>query len=176
MRKAVFAIATLFTVLASSASAQTQWVEHRDPERRFAALFPQAPKVASARQESQDKSITYMQYSYTVDLGARAFIITVFEYPTGILPPNPDEKFWSGRVMDFAAGSNSVVRRQSPVILGGRSGMEAVTSNDKDDFHYLLDFTLVEHRLYAVISAGTIGHESTTDAVRFRDAFRFIDK
>jgi hypothetical protein len=172
----VFAIAAFFAVLVSSASAQSQWVEHRAPERGFAALFPQAPQVTSSRQESHDKTITYMQYQYMVDLRSRAFIITVFEYPTGILPRNPDEKFWNGRVKDFAAGSKSVVRRESPVILGGRSGMEAVTSNDKDNYHYLLDFTLVEDRLYAVISAGTIGHESTTDAVRFRDSFRFIDK
>lgn len=175
MRKIVLAVAALVIVLACNAYAQDQWVEYRSPEMGFAALFPQAPKIASERRQSNDKKITYTQNSFTVDLGTRAFIIMMFDYPAGTLPRNPDEKYWTGRAQDFATGSGTVVRRQNLITLAGRGGVEAVTSNDAQNFYYLLDMTLLGDRLYALVSGGAKGHESSTDAIRFRDSFRLIN-
>lgn len=174
MHKVMLAVAALVASFGAVANAQQQqWIEHRSPELGFSAHFPQAPQTASERRQSNDKKVAYTANTFQAAGKDREFFIAVFEYPPGILPRNPDANYWSARVRDFANGSVTSVVREGPITLAGQGGVEAVTTSGKGA-SYLLDVILRGNRLYTMVSGGPDGHESSPDAIRFRDSLRLL--
>jgi hypothetical protein len=73
-------------------------------------------------------------------------------------------------------GSSSTLRTQQPRTIAGQSGVEAVSDDDQNNMHHLIDIVIANGRVYIVVSAGPKGHETGADAMRFRDSFALIGK
>lgn len=167
---AILAIGIL-TTWTGRAIAEDEWTEFQSAERGFAITFPGIPKTTGGNSEGANDQPA--QYSFLVDLGDAAYAVAVFEYPAGT-GPRPDTVYLTRAVNFYAQGSGAAVRTRYPVTIVGHPGIEAITDNPASNLSHLLDITVVDDRVYLIVSAGPRGHEASNAAIRFRDSFRFL--
>jgi hypothetical protein len=154
------------------ASTKPQWTEFKSPERGFAISFPGQPKATSAPVEGQNPLV---QYDFQVSVGDETvYSVVVFEYPAG-KGPNPDNDAYVKLVNAYAKGSESRIRKRGPATIDGREGFEAIADDGKSKLSHLVDVVPAGDRIYMVVTAGSRGHATGEDAVRFRDSFRVLD-
>lgn len=173
MRRLAAFLALLLLVVTAGDSVAQQWVDFTSKEIGFTAQFPETPTTKV--EQAKAGNVSYTEHWFSVDHGEQAYIIVMFDYPSGTLPRNPSTNYLSDRIKDFAKGSGTVVRSQYPVTIAGRPGMEAITDDDAQNIHYLLDILVVGNRMFALLSGGGKGHETSDDAIRFRNAFRLTN-
>lgn len=157
---------------ALSAVAMQDWTEFKYPERGFAARFPVAP--TPQEQILGDEGNKYTQYMYMADLGEHAYMLCVFEYKPGVVPSTPDGEYFGKLIDAYTSGSKTTLRKKYPKTIAGHNGMEAI-ADDADGSHtHMLGVIAVGNRLYLTVSLGPTGHETSAEAIRFRDSFRLL--
>ncbi|HXP03145.1 MAG TPA: hypothetical protein VN808_03425 [Stellaceae bacterium] len=159
---------------ASVSAADLQWSPFRSPEHGFAADFPGSPALTTSGTPDKDKMV---QYEFQTAIGTDyAYEIAVLEFSAGYAAPAATAEIYDKLVQGYANGSNSTLRTQHPRTIAGQPGIEAVSDDDKNDMHHLIDLVIANDRVYIVVSAGPKGHETSPEAIRFRDSFAFIGK
>ena len=156
-------LATLvtLTLLAffDTATAQERWLEFSSPQHGFAALFPKTPT------ESLDGT-TYKSIAST---GSSVYIVSITELSAEL---KADDDLFSALVQAYSIAGQLTVRTQRRVTFANNAGVELIGDHKDKDIHHLAYIFPVGKRLYQVVSAGPNGHETSTDAYRFRDSFR----
>ncbi len=156
----------------SSVPSTQDWSEFKYPELGFAVRFPITPKPEQQVMGEPDNK--YTQYMYVADQGSRAYMLCVFEYKPGVVPSAPDEEYFTRLINAYADGSKTTLRKKYPKTIAGRSGFEAITDSEDGSQTHLLGVIAVGNRLYLAVSMGPSGHETSTEAARFRDSFRLL--
>lgn len=151
-----------------------QWSLFRSVDHGFSAEFPGEPTLTPSGTPGKDKMVQY-EFQVAVD-GDHAFEVAVLEFGAGYQAPAPTVENYDKLVQGYATGSGSIVRAQHPRSIAGQSGVEAISDDDKNDMHHLIDLLIANGRVYIVVSAGRKGHETSADAGRFRDSFALIGK
>jgi len=153
--------------------AEPQWTEFKSAERGFAIAFPGTPKTTSAPVEGQNP---LLQYDFQVSVGDDlVYSVVVFEYPEG-KGPQPDNDTYVKLVNAYAKGSDSRLRKRGAATIAGRPGFEAISDDSKSKLSHLIDVVPAGDRIYMLVTAGSKGHATSKDAVRFRDSFRVLDE
>ena len=159
---------------ARAPAADLQWSPFRSPEHGFAVDFPGVPTPTTSGTPGKDKMV---QYEFQTAIGtANAYEVAVLEFGAGYGPPAATAEIYGKLVEGYANGSNSTVRTQYPRTIAGQPGIEAISDDDKNNMHHLIDLVIANGRVYIVVSAGPKGHETSPDAFRFRDSFSLIGK
>jgi hypothetical protein len=152
---------------------EPQWTEFKSAERGFAIAFPGTPKTTSAPVEGQNP---LLQYDFQVSVGDDlVYSVVVFEYPEG-KGPQPDNDTYVKLVNAYAKGSDSRLRKRGAATIAGRPGFEAISDDSKSKLSHLIDVVPAGDRIYMLVTAGSKGHATSKDAVRFRDSFRVLDE
>jgi hypothetical protein len=159
---------------ASVSAADLQWSPFRSPEHGFAADFPGSPTLTTSGAPDKDKMVQY-EFQTAISTGY-AYEIAVLEFGAGYAAPAANAEIYDKLAQGYANGSNSTLRTQHPRTIAGYPGIEAVSDDDKNDMHHLIDLVIANNRVYIVVSAGPKGHETSPEANRFRDSFAVIGK
>jgi hypothetical protein len=166
--------AALLVWCAVPALAVDQWSPFSSPEHGFRADFPAAPTLTTTGTPGKDKMV---QYEFQTALGTDyAYEVAVLEFGAGYTAPSATEEIYRKLVEGYANGSNSTLRFQHSRTIAGQPGIEAISDDDKNDMHHLIDIVIANGRVYIVVSAGPKGHEASPAAFRFRDSFSVTDK
>jgi hypothetical protein len=154
------ALATL-TLLAFSdtATAQERWLEFSSPRHGFAALFPKTPT----------ESLDGTTYKSIASAGTSVYVVSITDLSAEL---KADDDLFSALVQAYSIAGQLTVRTQRRVTFANNAGVELIGDHKDKDIHHLAYIFPVGKRLYQVVSAGPNGHETSTDAYRFRDSFR----
>jgi hypothetical protein len=154
------ALATL-TLLAFSdtATAQERWLEFSSPRHGFAALFPKTPT----------ESLDGTTYKSIASAGTSVYVVSITDLSAEL---KADDDLFSALVQAYSIAGQLTVRTQRRVTFANNAGVELIGDHKDKDVHHLAYIFPVGKRLYQVVSAGPKGHETSTDAYRFRDSFR----
>jgi hypothetical protein len=163
----------IWFVAVSAPAADLQWSPFRSLEHGFAVDFPAAPTLTTSGTPGTDKMV---QYEFQAPIGTDYAEIAVLEFGAGYAAPAATAEVYDKLVQGYANGSNSTLRTQHPRTIAGQPGIEAISDDDKNDMHHLIDLVIANGRVFIVVSAGPKGHETSTEAIRFRDSFAFIGK
>jgi len=174
-KPAAWVFAALLALVALPAAADDlQWTLFRSPEHGFSADFPRAPELTTSGTPGKD---TLVQYEFQAPIGDNyAYEVAVLEFGSGYVAPKPGVDIYTKLIEGYAKGSDSTVRTQQPRTIAGLPGREAITDDDAHNMHHLVDFVIANGRTYIIVSAGPKGHETSADALRFRDSFALLDK
>lgn len=153
------------------AAAQEQWSQYRYPDQGFAVQFPGVPKLTSTPLAGPTPATHHL---YQAQAAGKAYSISAIAFANGRGPANADLAYLDRLVASYAVGSKTTLRSQNPTTLAGRPALEAVTEDAALDRYHLLDVLAAGARVYLVISEGPKGHETSSDAKRFRDSFTLI--
>lgn len=166
--------ALLWLVVLPAWAADLKWTPFSSPEHGFSAVFPQEPTLTTTGTPGKD---TLVQYEFQVaPSDDYAYEVAVLEFGAGYAAPKPGADIYGKLVEGYAKGSGSTVRTQQAKTIVGLPGMEAVTDDDAHNMHHLVDFVIANGRTYIIVSAGPKGHETSADAIRFRDSFALLGK
>ena len=151
-----------------------QWSPFSSLEHGFQADFPAAPTLTTSGTPGKDKMV---QYEFQTAVGTDyAYEVAVLEFGPGYTAPSATEEIYGKLVEGYVNGSNSTLRTQHLRAIAGQPGIEAISDDDKNDMHHLIDIVIANGRVYIVVSAGPKGHETGPAAIRFRNSFSFIGK
>jgi hypothetical protein len=175
LKFAGWSAAVLMWVAAAPApAADLRWSPFRSPEHGFQADFSAVPTLTTSGTPGKDKMV---QYEFQTAIGTDyAYEVAVLEFGTGYAAPPATADIYNKLVAGYASGSNSILRTQHPRTIAGQPGIEAISDDDKNNMHHLIDIVIANGRVYIVVSAGPKGHETGPEATHFRDSFAFIDK
>jgi hypothetical protein len=163
---ALFALA----LAAGTAAAQEKWIDYREPAQGFAVQFPGPPKVT--RTDVRGKfPLTHFQYEFVT--ANRVYNISVMAF-TKDAPDTSGIAFLSGLIANYAKGTKTALRTQNTAAIAGHPALEAVTEDAANDRYHLVDIFAVAPRVYLIVSEGPKGHETSTEAKRFRNSFKLI--
>jgi hypothetical protein len=155
-------------------AADLQWSPFRSPEHGFAADFPGAPTLTTSGTPGKDKMV---QYEFQTAIGTdNAYEVAVLEFGAEYTAPAATADIYGKLVEGYAKGSASTLRTQQPRTIAGQPGVEAISDDEQNNMHHLIDLVIAGGRVYIVVSAGPKGHETSADAIRFRDSFSLIGK
>src|SRR5579864_6674962 len=122
---------------ASAPAADLQWSPFRSPEHGFQADFPGAPTPTVSGTPGKDKMV---QYEFQTAIGVdHAYEVAVLEFGAGYAAPAATAEIYGKLVEGYANGSNSTLRTQHPQTIAGQPGVEAISDDDKNDMHHLID-------------------------------------
>lgn len=156
-------------------SAPLVWHEFHYPERGFVVSFPgveERPKAESTPVPGQNP---LLQHEYKVKTGKdTVYCVVVFEYPEGRAPNPPKKDYFEKVVTAYAKGSDTTLRRQTPLKIDERPGFEAKAEDGRGKLNHLITMVANGDRIYMLISAGPKKHATSVDALRFRDSFRLL--
>ncbi|MEM7397647.1 MAG: hypothetical protein AAGF09_04420 [Pseudomonadota bacterium] len=151
------------------------WSEFHYPERGFVVSFPgvgEKPKAESTPVPGQNP---LLQHQYKVEAGKdTVYSVVVFEYPEGRAPNPPKKEYFEKVVTAYAKGSDTKLRRQTPLKIDRRPGFEAKAEDGRGKLNHLVTMVANGDRVYMLISAGPKKHATSEDALRFRDSFRLL--
>ena len=151
------------------------WHEFHYPERGFVISFPgvtERPKAESTPVPGQNP---LLQHEYKVEAGKdTVYSVVVFEYPEGRAPNPPKQDYFEKVVTAYAKGSDTNLRRKTPLKIDERPGYEAKAEDSKGKLNHLITMVANGDRVYMLISAGPNKHATSEDALRFRDSFRLL--
>jgi len=167
-------VALVWFAPAPAPAADLEWSTFRSPDHGFSVDFPGAPTRKHSGTPGKDNMVEY-EFQVAPDSDS-AFEVAVLEFGTGYKAPGPTAENYDKLVQGYAKGSGSTVRTQKPRTIAGRRGVEAISDDDKDNMHHLIDLVIANGRVYIVVSAGSKDHETGDDAIRFRDSFALISK
>ena len=157
------------------AAEATAWREFHYPERGFVISFPgvtERPKAESTPVAGQNP---LLQHEYKVEAGKdTVFTVVVFEYPEGRAPNPPKQDYFEKVLTAYAKGSETNLRRKTPLKIDERPGYEAKAEDSKGKLNHLITMVANGDRVYMLISAGPSKHATSEDALRFRDSFRLL--
>ena len=157
-----------------ASAADLQWSPLRSPEHGFAADFPGTATLTTSGTPGKDKMV---QYEFQFAIGTdNAYEVAVLEFGTGYTAPAATADVYDKLVEGYAKGSGSTLRTQQPRTIAGHPGVEAISDDDQNNMHHLIDLVIADGKVYIVVSAGPKGHETSADAIRFRDSFVLIGK
>ena len=160
-----------FAAWGGAAAAQAQWSQYRYPDVGFAVQFPGAPKISSTPLAGTTPAT---HHQYQAEAAGKVYRISAIAFANGRGPENPDLVYLDRLVAAYAVGSKTTLRSQNPITIAGHPALEAVTEDVAHDRYHLLDVLAAGPHVYLVISEGPKGHETSTDAKRFRDSFTLI--
>ncbi len=167
-----WAVAVLVWFAAPALAVELQWSPFSSPEHGFKADFPIAPKLTTSGTPGKDKMV---QYEFQVAIGSEnAYEVAVLEFGAGYTAPSASEEIYGKLVEGYANGSNSTLRTKYPRIIAGEPGIEAISDDEKNNMHHLIDIVIAQGKVYIVVSAGPKGHETSPEAIRFRNSFSLI--
>jgi hypothetical protein len=168
------AVTLVWLVATPAPAADLQWSPFRSPEHGFGADFPGPPTLTTSGAPGKDKMV---EYEFQTAIGSDfAFEVAVLEFGAGYVAPAATSEIYGKLVEGYANGSNSTVRTQHPRTIAGQPGIEAISDDDKNDMHHLIDLVIANGRVYIVVSAGPKGHETSPEGIRFRDSFSLVGK
>jgi hypothetical protein len=162
------ALTALLLVAALPAGAQQRWVAFSDPAQGFSAQFPGPPRENS---KPVDGKFPLTAYQYQFADGSGVYNISVIAFAGGH-NPNPGPAFLTVMIANYARGSGATVRTQYAITLAGRPGMEAIAEDSAHNRFHLIDVVVLGTRAYLIVSEGARGHETSPEAVQFRNSFR----
>jgi len=168
MRHLAFALLMLALQIVP-VSAQDQWREFTSQADGFSILLPQEP-VRSSAPIGNTKAT---QTNFLVDLGARAYLISVIQLEKGSGPKNPDQAYFQNLLKNYARGSKSAVRTSKPATIAGKPGIDGTA--DDGSLAHLVQILTSGDRIYMVVYAAPKGQENSADAMRFRASFKLKD-
>ena len=151
------------------------WREFHYPERGFVISFPgvaERPKADSTPVAGQNP---LLQHEYKVEAGKdTVYSVVVFEYPEGRAPNPPTQDYFEKVVTAYAKGSDTDLKRKTPLKIDERPAYEAKAEDSKGKLNHLITMIANGDRVYMLISAGPAKHATSEDALRFRDSFRLL--
>lgn len=151
------------------------WQEFHYPERGFVVSFPgveEKPKAESTPVPGQNP---LLQHEYKVKTGKdTVYCVVVFEYPEGRAPNPPKKDYFEKVVTAYAKGSDTKLRRKTPLRIDERPGFEAKAEDGRGKLNHLITMVANGDRIYMLISAGPKKHATSVDALHFRDSFRLL--
>lgn len=157
------------------AAKDPAWHEFHYPERGFVISFPgvtERPKAQSTPVPGQNP---LLQHEYKVEAGKdTVYSVVVFEYPEGRAPNPPKQDYFEKVVAAYAKGSDTTLRRKTPLRIDERPGYEAKAEDSKGKLNHLITMVANGDRIYMLVSAGPNKHATSEDALRFRDSFRLL--
>lgn len=157
------------------AAQETGWREFHYPERGFVVSFPGVTEKPKAESKPVPGQNPLLHHEYTVTAGKdTVYSVVVFEYPEGRAPNPPTNDSFERIVTAFAKGSNTKLRRKTPLRIDERPGYEAKAEDSKGKRNHLITMVANGDRVYMLMSAGPRKHASSEDALRFRDSFRLL--
>ena len=157
------------------AAKDPAWQEFHYPERGFVVSFPgvdERPKAESTPVPGQNP---LLQHEYKVKTGKdTVYCVVVFEYPEGRAPNPPKKDYFEKVVTAYAKGSDTKLRRKTPLRIDERPGFEAKAEDGRGKLNHLITMVANGDRIYMLISAGPKKHATSVDALHFRDSFRLL--
>ena len=156
----------------SPAVAMQDWTEFKYPERGFAARFPVVP--TPQEQVLGEEGHKYTQYMYIAEQADHAYMLCVFEYQPGVVPAIPDDVYFGKLIDAYAGGSKTTLRKKYPKTIAGHNGMEAIADDAGGTHTHMIGVIAVGNRLYLAVSLGPTGHETSAEAIRFRNSLRLL--
>lgn len=157
------------------AAKDAEWQEFHYPERGFVVSFPgvdEKPKAESTPVPGQNP---LLQHEYKVKTGKdTVYCVVVFEYPEGRAPNPPKKDYFEKVVTAYAKGSDTKLRRKTPLKIDERPGFEAKAEDERGKLNHLITMVANGDRIYMLISAGPKKHATSVDALHFRDSFRLL--
>jgi hypothetical protein len=167
-------LALVWFAAVPAAAVDLQWNLFRSSDHGFSIEFPGAPTLTSSGTPGKDKMVQY-EFQVAADED-HAFEVAVLEFGAGYDAPAPTPDNYDKLIQGYAKGSSSIIRTQHPKTIAGLPGIEAISDDDKNEMHHLVDLIIANGRVYIVVSAGRNGQETGANADRFRDSFALIGK
>ena len=131
MSKFAIVIAAVAALAAGAAFAQALY---SPPEGDFTVDFPQAPSVQS-RPANRSKDIAVRRY---VDQErGRALIVSIQDYPDGILPASADAGVYDHLLRNIAEDRGAMLVNTRAARLSGRPCLEGVLAQPGQDSEYV---------------------------------------
>ncbi|MDJ0512845.1 MAG: hypothetical protein QNJ62_05310 [Methyloceanibacter sp.] len=162
-------------IAADQATKAPAWSEFHYPERGFVVSFPGASEKPKAESTPVPGQNPLLQHEYKVEAGKdTVYCVVVFEYPEGRAPNPPKKDYFEKVVTAYAKGSDTKLRRQTPLKIDKRPGFEAKAEDSRGKLNHLVTMVANGDRVYMLISAGPKKHATSEDALRFRDSFRLL--
>ena len=151
------------------------WEEFHYPERGFVISFPDVAEKPKAESTPVPGQNPLLQHEYKVEAGKdTVYCVVVFEYPEGRAPNPPKQDYFEKVVTAYAKGSDTKLRRKTPLRIDERPGFEAKAEDGKGKLNHLITMVANGDRVYMLISAGPKKHATSKDAMHFRDSFRLL--
>ncbi|MGH7014719.1 MAG: hypothetical protein ACREEL_11310 [Stellaceae bacterium] len=171
-RLAILAFAAVLALPAWGAVAAPakSWHEVRSTADGFAIQFPGKPKFSTDPVPNAHGAV---QHSWHLDISAHETYQVASVFYEGYVMPPPTPELYAKLLAGYATSSQTRLRTQRPISIGGHPAAEAIFDADHD-FHRLVDVLLIENRLYIVASASSGAHETDADALKFRNSFRLL--
>ncbi len=136
---------------------------YRSPEGDFAITFPMAPTVQT---RPAHRSNDIAERRYVDEENGRTFMVTVDDYPSGVLPSEADEGVYDRLLRSYAKSDPASLKSTRPTRLSGRPCLEGVYM-DADGNVQVIRVMMLGDRIYQV----TYVHAPDVNAPGAADAF-----
>jgi len=153
-------IAAVGLAIAASAAAQDPF---RPPEGDFAAMFPMAPAIQT-RPARRSNDVDHRRY--VDEESGRTFMVTVDQYPQGVLPTEPNEAVYDKLLRVYAQDDPTALKSTRPARLSGRPCLEGAYV-DMDGNIQIMRVLMLGDRVYQVAYI----HAPGVDAPGAEDVF-----
>ena len=165
MWKSGYLIVALTALATGAASAQTLY---SPPEGDFAVAFPEAPSVQS-RPANRFKDVASRRY---VDQeGGRALIVSIEDYPDGILPASADGGVYDHLLRSIAEDRGAMLVSTRAARLAGRPTLEGTLDNPGGDTE-IIRTLMIGDRVYQLTYALPEGADPAGADAAFFDSFK----
>ena len=169
MRDVRFPMAALAALAATAAGAQALY---SPPEGDFSIAFPDQPQVQS-RPANRSKDVATRHY---VDqLPSRALIVSIEDYPDGVLPIAADAGIYDHMLRDLAVDRNGRLISTRAARLAGKPCLEGQIMDSVGDVE-IVRVLLIGDRVYQVTYALPEGAETNGADAAFFNSFRITPK
>jgi len=163
-------IAVATALLASAALSAAAWAQalYSPPEGDFAIAFPQAPTVQS-RPANRSKDVAMRRY---VDQDhARAMVVSIEDYPDGILPASPNAGVYDHFLRSVADDRNAQLISTRAARLAGQPCLEGQIMDPSGDLE-IIRVLMVGQRVYELTYVVPEGADPAGGDAAFFSSFR----
>ncbi len=152
-------------VLAALALASAAWTQDgfHPAEGDFTAAFPATPAVQT-QPARRSKDVGYRRY--LDEENGSAFMVSVDEYPPGVLPPAPNEAIYDRILKSLAKDDPESLKSTRPARLSGRPCLEGLYQNAEGAIQ-VARVLIIGDRIYRV----SYTHNDGVDPPGVQDAF-----
>jgi hypothetical protein len=163
-------VSVIFALAALASSAASAQALYSPPEGDFAVAFAEPPSVQS-RPANRSKDIAVRRY---VDQGrARALIVSIEDYPDGILPASADAGVYEHLLRSIAEDHSAMLVTTRAARLAGRPCLEGVLSQPGADTE-IIRVLMIGERVYELTYALPEGADPAGGDQAFFNSFKIV--
>ena len=144
---------------------------YRPAEGDFTAAFPMAPAVQT---QPARRSHDVASRRYVDEEDGKAYMVSVDEYPPGVLPPAPNEAIYDKILQSFVHDDPQSLKSTRPARLSGRPCLEGIFINADGEVQ-TTRVLIIGDRLYRVSYSHVDGVDPPGVKDAFFSAFRITD-